>query len=86
MGLCKKCSLFLVGAGVGAAVGVAFAPKSGRDVRQELFGREGDVYHEPGSEAETPGMDEEAPDEDLQQKIDETRERLKAEIEAQPES
>lgn len=86
MGLCKKCSVFLLGAGIGAAVGVAFAPKSGKDVRQELFGHQGDVLHEPGSETEPPDMGDEALLEDLQQKIEATRERLKAEIEAQQES
>lgn len=86
MGLCKKCSLFLLGAGIGAAAGVAFAPKSGKDVRQELFGHQGDVLHEPGSEAAPPDRDEDALKEDLQQKIEETRNRLKAEIEAQQES
>jgi len=75
----------MLGAGIGAAAGVALAPKSGREVRQELFGHQGDVLHEPGSEADRPQMDDEALKEDLQQRIEETRERLKAEIEAQQE-
>lgn len=86
MGLCRRCSMFLVGAGIGAAVGVAFAPKSGKDVRQELFGGESDVLHEPGSETGAPNLEDEELKQDLQQKIEETRARLKAEIEAQQES
>lgn len=86
MGLFKRSGLFLFGAGIGAALGVAFAPKSGKEVRQELFGHQGDVLHEPGSETDLPHMDEESLKEDLQKKIEDTRERLKDEIESQQES
>jgi gas vesicle protein len=85
MGRCKRCSIFLLGAGIGAAACIALAPKSGRDVREELFGHQGDVLGEPGSETEQPDKSEAELKEDLQQKIEETRERLRAEIEAQEE-
>jgi gas vesicle protein len=85
MGLCKRCGLFVFGVGIGAAAGIALAPKSGRDVRQELFGHQGDVLGEPGSEMESPGKSEEELQEELKQKIEETRKRLKSEIEAQEE-
>ncbi len=84
MGICKsrRCCLFLVGTGLGAAAGVLLAPKSGREIRQELFGGSRDVTGEPGAEAAPPAMPAEA-EEDLKAKIEETRARLKAEIESQ---
>lgn len=78
----KRCCLFVLGAGMGAAAGVMLAPKSGREIRKELFGGSLDVLGEPGTEAEAPAAEAET-EEDLKAKIEETRVRLKAEIEAQ---
>lgn len=85
MAKCKRCGLFLFGVGVGAAVGIMLAPKSGREVRQELFGSSMDVMDEPGTETGFAGGEEAINDEDLKARIEETSARLKAEIEAQKE-
>lgn len=81
---CKRCKTFLFGMGLGVAAGVLLAPKSGKDIRRELF--EGPAFpEEPGAEIMTPSPEPEA-SENLKAKIEETRARLKAEIEAQQES
>ena len=83
---CKRCRTFLFGVGLGTAAGVMLAPKSGRDMRKELFGGgQADILEEPGAEAAAPGGEPETA-ENLKAKIEETRARLKAEIEAQQES
>lgn len=84
MAMCKRCRTFMFGLGLGAAAGVLLAPKSGKEIRQELFGGRLDMTEEPGTEAMAPAAEPEAP-EDLKAKIEETRARLKAEIEAQQE-
>ena len=82
MAMCKhkRCCLFFLGTGLGAAAGVLLAPKSGSEIRRELFGGSaGAGAPEPGMEpAGGPGAEE-----DLKAKIEETRERLKSEIEGQ---
>lgn len=83
MGICKRCRTFLLGVGLGAAAGLMLAPKSGQETRQELFGGQLDILAEPGTETGIPGAEEPESAEDLKAKIEETRERLKAEIEAQ---
>lgn len=85
MAVCKKCSLFVLGLGVGTAAGVLLAPKSGKEIRRELFGGGStDITEEPGMEMmAAPEANESA--EDLKERIEETRARLKAEIEAQQE-
>lgn len=81
----KRCGLFLFGVGFGLGTGLLLAPKSGKDIRRELFGGSMDVMGEPGSESESPqSMDMES-DENLKARIEETSARLKAEIEAQEE-
>ena len=85
MALCRKCTLFMVGVGVGATVGVLLAPKSGREIRRELFGGPLDIMEEPGTESSAPMAEEPVSEEDLKAKIEETRVRLKAEIESQQE-
>jgi len=75
----------MVGVGLGAAAGVLLAPKSGRETRQELFGGGQDSMAEPGTETGAPVMEEPQSAEDLKARIEETRTRLKAEIEAQQE-
>lgn len=85
MARCKKCRTFLFGVGLGATAGVLLAPKSGKETRQELFGGQMDVMSEPGTETSTPVMEEPESTEDLKARIEETRARLKAEIEAQQE-
>jgi gas vesicle protein len=76
--------MFFVGAGMGAAAGMLLAPKSGREIRQELFGGSSDILGEPGTEFGAPAVEVES-EEDLKAKIEETRARLKAEIESQQE-
>lgn len=80
----KRCRTFLLGAGIGAAAGILLAPKSGKEIRRELFGGQPDILGEPGTETAPLAEEPEAP-EDLKAKIEETRARLKAEIEAQQE-
>lgn len=85
MAVCKKCSMFMLGLGMGTAAGVLLAPKSGKEIRQELFGGGvSDIMEEPGTEAMAPGSEAESA-EDLKERIEQTRARLKAEIEAQQE-
>jgi gas vesicle protein len=81
---CKRCRTFICGAGLGVAAGVLLAPKSGKEIRKELFSRQQDIEEEPGTETMGPTASPEAT-EDLKAKIEETRARLKAEIEAQQE-
>lgn len=85
MSRCKRCRMFLLGVGVGAAAGVMLAPKSGSETRQEIFGGQLDILTEPGTETAAPVVEEPESAEALKTKIDETRARLKAEIEAQQE-
>lgn len=80
---CKRCKTFLFGIGLGAAAGILLAPKSGKEIRRELFGGQG-FPEEPGTGAMGP-IPEPETSEDLKAKIEETRARLKAEIEAQQE-
>jgi gas vesicle protein len=70
---------------MGAVMGIMLAPKSGKEIRQELFGSPLDILAEPGTEAETPIIADES-EEDLKARIEETRARLKAEIESQHEN
>lgn len=84
MALCKhkRCCIFFLGAGMGAAAGVLLAPKSGSEIRRELFGGPLDLLAEPGTEAQAPRPEAETA-EDLKARIEETRARLKAEIETE---
>lgn len=85
MAMCKRRSMFMLGLGMGAAAGVLLAPKSGKEIRRELFGSSAsDIMEEPGTESMAPGPQSESA-EDLKERIEQTRTRLKAEIEAQPE-
>lgn len=83
MAACRKFSLFLLGVGLGAAAGVLLAPKSGREIREELFDGTVDVIGEPGAETGTPLIVKPVDEAELKAKIEETRARLKAEIEEQ---
>ena len=86
MAICKhkRFCLFLFGAGLGTAAGILLAPKSGAEIRRELFGGSLDILGEPGAETSAPVAAAEAP-EDLKARIEETRARLKAEIEREQE-
>lgn len=85
MAVCKRCRTFMIGMGLGVAAGVMLAPKPGKEIRRELFGgAQMDIFEEPGTETEGQHFEPEAT-EDLKAKIEETRARLKAEIEAQQE-
>ncbi len=82
MAICKhrRCSLFFFGAGIGAVAGVLLAPKSGREIRRELFGGSPDLFAgEESAAAQT------EPAADLKARIEETRARLKDEVEAEQE-
>lgn len=83
MAVCRKTSLFLLGFGLGALSGVLLAPKSGREIREELFGGTVDIIGEPGAEAGAPFLEEVENEAELKARIEETRARLKAEIEEQ---
>jgi len=81
----RRYAMFMFGLGIGAAAGVLMAPKSGREIRRELFGGQLDIMAEPGTESAAPMNEESESEEDLKAKIEETRARLKAEIESQQE-
>ena len=85
MAKCKRCRKFMLGIGLGFAAGLMLAPKSGREIRQELFGGQLDILAEPGTETGIPIIEEPESSEELKARIEETRERLKAEIEARQE-
>lgn len=85
MAKCKRCRKFMCGMIVGFVAGVLLAPKSGSEIRQELFGGQLDILAEPGTETGIPVVEEPESSEELKARIEETRERLKAEIEAQQE-
>ena len=81
MAVCARCRTFMFGVGMGALAGILLAPKAGKEIRRELFGGGPGLFEEPGATAMEVPESEEA--EDLKAKIEETRARLKAEIEAQ---
>lgn len=81
----KRFRKFVCGMIVGFGAGLLLAPKSGSEIRQELFGGQFDVMAEPGTETGIPVMEEAESSEELKARIEETRERLKAEIESQQE-
>jgi len=81
----KRCGLFLFGVGIGTVAGLLLAPKSGKEIRTELFGGSSDIQYEPGTETGVPSEQETESEEELKAKIEETSARLKAEIEAQQE-
>jgi len=81
----KRCRKFMCGMIMGLAAGLLLAPKSGGEIRQELFGGKLDIMAEPGTETDIPIVEEPESSEELKARIDETRERLKAEIETQQE-
>jgi len=73
---------FLVGAIAGAAIGLLLAPKSGRETRAQLFG-EGGIGDQVGrlKGAVGAGKDSAADQsEALKRKIEETRERLRRQM------
>lgn len=80
----KSAGGFLAGAIVGAAVGLLFAPRSGKETRQQLLG----ATDNPGGQVERikgalEAGKEQAADqsEALRRKIEETRERLHRQME-----
>lgn len=80
---CRRCSLFLLGAGIGAVAGLLLAPKPGREIREELFGGSPDIARAPGAGAGASSLSGEEQEQNLKARIEETRARLKADIEAQ---
>lgn len=85
MAKCKRCRKFTCGMIIGLVAGLLLAPKSGSEIRRELFGGQLDILAEPGTETGIPIVEEPESSEELKARIEETRERLKAEIEAQQE-
>lgn len=85
MAMCKRCGKFILGASLGFTAGILLAPKSGSEIRKELFGGKLDIMAEPGTETDIPIVEEPESSEELKARIEETRERLKAEIETQQE-
>lgn len=83
MAVCGRTSLFLLGFGLGVGAGVLLAPKSGREIREELFGGTVDIIGEPGAETDASFIGEAENAAELKARIEETRARLKAEIEEQ---
>lgn len=79
---CRRCSFFLLGAGVGAVAGLLLAPKPGREIREELFGGSADFTGEAGAGAAASSLSGEEQEQNLKARIEETRARLKADIEA----
>ena len=67
-GLCK----FILGAGVGAALGVLFAPKSGKETRKALKIKLDELVEK------LKGIDKEEIVAEIQDKIEEIKEELKA--------
>lgn len=80
---CRRCSLFLLGAGIGAVAGLLLAPKPGREIREELFGGSPDIAGAPGAGAGASSLSGVKQEQNLKARIEETRARLKADIEAQ---
>ena len=80
----KKRGGFLFGAIAGAVAGLLLAPKSGRETREQLFGQGGigtQVDRIKG--AIGAGKDSAAgQNEELRRKIEETRERLRSQMDA----
>jgi len=80
----KKRGGFLVGAIAGVVAGLLLAPKSGRETREQLFGQGGigtQVDRIKG--AIGAGKDSAAgQNEELRRKIEETRERLRSQMDA----
>jgi len=80
----KKRGGFLVGAIAGVVTGLLLAPKSGRETREQLFGQGGigtQVDRIKG--AIGAGKDSAAgQNEELRRKIEETRERLRSQMDA----
>jgi gas vesicle protein len=82
----KKRRGFLLGATIGAVAGVLLAPRPGKETRDRLFGGRFDMEGQGQGFGEAAG-DESANDrsDTLKQKIEETRDRLRKRVGADPE-
>ncbi len=72
---------FLIGAVVGAAIGVLFAPRPGKETREQLFG--GDMGAQKDRLVKALGAGKESAEdqsEALRRKIEETRARLRRQM------
>ena len=78
----KRRGGFLVGAIAGAVIGLLLAPKSGRDTRAQLFGEGGIRGHVDRLKGAVGAGKDSAADqsEALKRKIEETRERLRRQM------
>ena len=77
---------FVFGAIVGAGVAVLLAPKTGKEMRNQLFtGTDWDAQRARLTEAVSAGRDQAmGRSDDLKRKIEETRARLRKQMEDQP--
>ena len=79
----KRRGGFVFGALAGAAAGLLLAPRSGKDTRAQWFGGEGGVGGQVGRLKSAVGAGKESAvdqSEALKQKIEETRERLRSQM------
>jgi gas vesicle protein len=79
----KKKGGFIFGAVIGAVAGVLLAPKTGRELRQQLFGGGLDLDQQKSrlQDAMNAGREQAADrSETLKQKIEETRRRLRDQL------
>jgi gas vesicle protein len=76
---------FVFGAMAGAAAGLLLAPRSGKETRAQLFGGEGNLGDQVGRLKSAVGAGKESAadqSEALRSKIEETRERLRSQMDA----
>ena len=84
----KKRRGFLAGAMIGAVAGVLLAPRPGKETREKLFGGGLDLQGQGERFGDVMDADDESADDraaTLKQKIEETRDRLRKRVGADPE-
>ena len=80
----KRRGGFVFGAVAGVAAGLLLAPRSGKDTRAQLFGGQGGLGDQVGRLKSAVGAGKESAadqSESLKRKIEETRERLRGQME-----
>ena len=81
-----KLAGFVLGAAVGAGIAVLLAPRTGKEMRNQLFtGTDWDEQRQRLSDAVNAGREQAmGRSDDLKRKIEETRARLRKQMEEQP--
>ena len=81
-----KLAGFVLGAAVGATIAALLAPKTGKEMRNQLFtGTDWDEQRQRLTEAVSAGREQAmGRSDDLKRKIEETRARLRKQMEDQP--